>query len=104
MQLILLIVIAVVAVYFITGGDYGTGKIFGPPDTLPLSRYDDIDVNVHFYLPDQREVYLGQTRGASSCGDMAHNYAARNGLTGNPSWGYVCCTIEDGSSCYRKIR
>lgn len=46
----------------------GTDKIFGPPETLPLSRYDEVDVNVYFYFPDGYEVYLGKTKGASSCG------------------------------------
>ena len=72
--------------------------------TLPFSQYDKVDVNVYFYFPDDREIFLGETRGASSCGDMAHNYAATNKLSRSSKWSYICCTIEKGSSCYRKIR
>lgn len=72
--------------------------------TLPLSEYDKLDVNVYFYFPDSREVYLGETRGASSCGDMANRYAASKNTTRSDRWSYICCTIEKGSNCYRKIR
>lgn len=82
----------------------GTDKIFGPPETLPLSRYDDVDVNVYFYFPDGYEVYLGKTKGASSCGSFAYAYAEEKKLARNNEWSYVCCTIEGDSSCYRKIR
>jgi hypothetical protein len=27
-------------------------KIFGPPETLPFGRYDDLDVNVYVYFPN----------------------------------------------------
>lgn len=30
-------------VYFFTGGLFGTDSIFGPPETLPYSRYDNDD-------------------------------------------------------------
>lgn len=72
--------------------------------TLPFSQYEKIDVNVYFYFPDDREVYLGETRGTSSCGDMAHSYASSKNLSRSENWSYICCTIEKGSSCYRKIR
>jgi len=83
----------------------GTEKIFGPPDELPLSRYEDVYVNVYFYFPEgEKEYYLGRTKGASSCGSMAHSYAYSKGLSGNSEWSYICCTEEGGSDCYRKIR
>lgn len=72
--------------------------------TLPLSQYDKVDVNVYFYFPDDNEVYLGETRGASSCGDIAYSYAASKNLDRSDDWSYICCTIEKGSDCYRKIR
>ena len=71
---------------------------------LPLSEYDSIDVNAYFYFGDGREVFLGSTIGASSCGDMAYGYAAQHGLYRGDDWSYICCTIERGSDCYRKIR
>ena len=76
----------------------------GDDDTLPLSKYESVDVNVYFYFPNEIEVYLGQTHGASSCGAMAHNYASSKSLESNSDWSYICCTIEKGSSCYHKIR
>lgn len=76
----------------------------GGDDLLPLSEYDKVDVNVYFYFPDNREVYLGETHGASSCGDISHSYAASKNLNRSDNWSYICCTIEKGSSCYRKIR
>ena len=76
----------------------------GPPDTLPLDEYDSVDVNVYFYFPDNKEAYLGETRGASGCGKMAFSYASQHKLSRSDNWSYICCTIEDGSSCYRKIR
>ena len=102
-EIIGLFIVAVV-VYNCSGGGYGTDGIFGPPDSLPLSRYDDLYVNVYFYFPDGKEAYLGRTKGASSCGDMAHGYAHQHRLTGNRNWSYVCCTEEGDSNCYRKIR
>ena len=101
-----LIVIALVifAVYKCTGGGAGTDRIFGPPDTLPLDRYEDVDADVLFYRDDtDQSENLGTVRGASACGDVAANRASELNLDGD-AWSYVCCTHEDGSDCYRKIR
>ena len=76
----------------------------GPPDTLPLSEYEEIAVSVYGYTPRDEEYYLGDTVGASSCGSLAYLWAERNGFRNSSNWGYVCCTHEDGSNCYRKIR
>jgi hypothetical protein len=73
-------------------------------DTLPLSQYEKVDVNVYFYFPDNKEVFLGTTRGASSCGSMSHAYAASKGLSRSDRWSYICCVIRKGSQCYNKIR
>ena len=87
--------IATVAISILPGCDDGT---------LPLDEYEKVDVNVYFYFPDDREVYLGETRGASSCGGMAYSYARSKNLSRSDNWSYICCTIEKGSDCYRKIR
>jgi hypothetical protein len=50
-QLVILVVLALAAVYWFSGGGFGTDKIFGPPENLPLSRYDDVDVHVLFSFP-----------------------------------------------------
>lgn len=101
---VLLLVAAAFLLYKCTGGDFGTDKFFGPPDTLPIERYEDMDVGVWFYYPDgDRADYLGQTRGAASCGDMAADHADFLQIS-HSAWSYVCCTHEGGSDCYRKIR
>jgi hypothetical protein len=101
--------IGLIAIVFLlykcTGGGFGTEKIFGPPDELPLSRYEDVYVHVWFQFPDNEKLYdLGRTKGAASCGNIAHDYAHSKGLSGNSEWSYVCCTEEGESNCYRKIR
>ena len=79
--------------------------LFGCDDgTLPLSEYEDVDVNVHFYFPNGNEEYLGSTRGASSCGRMSYSYAQSKDLKSSGDWSYICCTIRKGSQCYNKIR
>lgn len=76
------------------------------PESLPLSKYEDVDVNVYFYYspPSEREVYLGTARGASSCGNIAYGFAREKGLSRRAKWSYICCTIRKGSQCYEKIR
>lgn len=104
MKFITLIVALALFTYWFTGGDYGTDQIFGPPDTLPLYRYEEMSVSVYFYFPNGNEVYLGDTIGASSCGDYAYSYAYEKDLSRYDDWSYVCCTHEAESDCYRKIR
>ena len=67
-----------------------------------FSKKKDVDVNVYFYTPDNKEISIGRAK-ASSCGDVAYNYAYSKGMK-NSNWDYICCTIEKGSSCHRKIR
>ena len=76
---------------------------FSDGDTLPLSKYEDVSVNAYFYYPNDKEVYLGQYRGASACQNAAQSFASSKNMT-SASWSYICCTIENGSSCYRKIK
>ena len=75
-----------------------------PPDVLPISEYERVMVSVWGYTPDGNEYFLGDTKGASSCGDIAHSWASDNRFHSSPNWGYVCCTHEAESRCYRKIR
>ena len=76
---------------------------FSDGDTLPLSKYEDVSVNAYVYYPNDKEVYLGQYRGASACQNAAQSFASSKNMT-SASWSYICCTIENGSSCYRKIK
>ena len=71
---------------------------------LPLSEYENVDVNVYFYFPNNKEIHLGRTRGARSCGNISYSYARQKDLSRNDGWSYICCTIRKGSQCYEKIR
>ncbi len=71
--------------------------------TLPFSEYESVSVNAYFYFPNDQEVYLGRFMGASACQSAAYNYAASKNMS-SQNWSYICCTIEEGSSCYRKIK
>ena len=51
MKMLFLLAGLAYGIYLFTGGSLGTDSIFGPPETLPLSQYDDIDVSVYFYYP-----------------------------------------------------
>jgi hypothetical protein len=72
--------------------------------SLPLSAYEDVDVNAYFYYPSGAEIYLGRMRGASACGDAAYSFASSKNLNRQSDWSYICCTIRRGSDCYEKIR
>ncbi len=67
------------------------------------SNNENINVNTYFYSSDGKEVSLGQHKSASACQSAAINYANSKGM-GSDNWDYICCTIEKGSSCFRKIR
>ena len=71
-------------------------------DLLPLSEYENVQVNAYFYYPNNREVYLGKYLGASDCQYAAISYTYEKNISGN--WGYVCCTIRLGYQCYEKIK
>ncbi len=62
------------------------------------------DYNVYFYYPNDKEVYLGQVTGLDSCGDEAFGYAHDKNMPRSSRWGYICCSIRKGSSCYEKER
>lgn len=59
------------------------------------------DFNVYFYYPYEKEEYLGQVDGLTACGSVASNYASSNNIS---DWSYICCRIDDGSSCKSKHR
>lgn len=73
-------------------------------DGLDFSQYEKVKVNTYFYFPDNTEVYLGEHKGASACGNAAYSYAKSKKLDNSDDWSYICCTIRKGSSCYEKIR
>lgn len=92
----------------------------GPSDScreysdFTCEQIEKADYNTYFYFPELKqnselslqEVYLGQAAGLSMCGSMARSYAYANErkLEGRDDWGYICCMIANGSSCYEKHR
>ena len=70
----------------------------------PFSKSnEEIPVHAYFYFEGGQESYLGRYVGVSSCQTAAYNYASSKDVR-STNWGYICCTIENGSDCYRKIK
>ena len=68
-------------------------------DELEQSRY-----NVYFFYPNRTDEYLGQSNSLTECNSMAVYHANKNDIDRNDDWGYICCLIANGSSCYEKHR
>ncbi len=60
----------------------------------------DANYNVHFTLPDETEISLGQTTGLSNCAARASSYAKQYSIPKQ----YYCCMITATSSCAEKHR
>lgn len=61
--------------------------------------------NVYVYPPNgEREHYVGVSSGLSSCGAMAHGFAADNHFQRSNEWSYICCLKTDTSECAEKHR
>ena len=68
------------------------------------SSTESIEMNVIFRYPDGREETIGKTRGAGACKKMALEHMVSENLIMVTGWNYTCCTIENGSSCHRKLQ
>lgn len=66
-------------------------------------QIQDAKYNVYFYYPNQTEVYLGRAEGLESCNYISRQFASQKKLLGS-NWGYICCMVAKGSSCYEKHR
>lgn len=64
---------------------------------------ENVQINVYFYYPNGKEVYLGEVKGVSQCQKTASSFAYIEKQK-QSNWDYLCCTIRKGSSCYEKIR
>jgi hypothetical protein len=60
----------------------------------------DANYKVHFTLPDDTEISLGQTTGLSNCAARASSYAKQYSIPKQ----YYCCMITATSSCAEKHR
>jgi len=82
----------------------GCGDECSSYSSFSCKQIESADYNVHFFYPSGNESqYLGQAKGLSQCGDRARSFAAAKNMSG-ADWGYVCCMIARGSSCYEKHR
>ena len=90
-------------VYLVVAFFIGWWPFKSDNNLLPFDKYEDVQVNAYFYFPDDREIFLGRYKGASACQTAARNYASSKNMSA-ANWSYICCTIEKGSSCYRKIK
>lgn len=64
---------------------------------------ENSNFNVYFYYPNDKEVYVGQVSGLSSCQSTASSYAYRKNMSSS-NWTYICCRVTSGSSCASKHR
>ncbi len=72
----------------------GIGSDTDSDGLLKLDRYEEVDVNVYFYFEgSNQDYYLGETRGASSCGRKARGYAYEKNVQ-NTDWSYICITTD----------
>ena len=89
-----IIILIVLSLFLLTACD----------DELDFSQYEKVKVNTYFYFPNNTEVYLGEHKGASACGNAAYSYAKSKELDSSDDWSYIWCTMRKGSSSYEKIR
>jgi hypothetical protein len=77
-------------------------------ECLEYSKYtckqlEQATYNVLFYFPNNdKEYYLGESIGLSSCEDIANSYADEKNLTSNSEWSYLCCLKTKDSECEEK--
>ena len=57
--------------------------------------------NVYFYYPNDKEEYLGQVNGLSSCQSSVSSFAYEKNIS-RENWSYICCRITSDSSCASK--
>lgn len=103
MTLLIGIVLVAFLIYFFTDGGFGTARYFGPPENIPLERYEEVTVNVLYRQGDQG-FYLGKVVGATACRELAYKHAETQNLTEGTTWSYVCCTEEGQSMCDRRLK
>ena len=69
------------------------------------SNDENVQMNVYYYRSSDlsNSLYLGQAKGLSNCQATA-NRTAQIENRRSDGWSYICCTIENGSACYRKLK
>src|SRR5262245_12189210 len=68
------------------------------------SQLESQTYNVYFWYPNnERENYLGQAKGLSGCGSVAHSHALQKQVHAT-NWSYICCLKTSDSSCAEKHR
>jgi hypothetical protein len=64
------------------------------------SQIEHAAYGIHFTLPDNTELHLGETQGLSTCAAKASDYAKQHNVPKQ----YYCCMITEGSNCAEKHR
>jgi hypothetical protein len=99
-----LTVSVVIATIIMTLSLSGCGDECSTYSEFSCEQIQNAEYNVYFTFPSGSEPYhVGQVSGLQECGAVAHNYAAYKEVS-TADWGYVCCMIARGSSCYEKHR
>lgn len=65
------------------------------PNKFNCDQIAGATYNVHFSLPDETEVSLGQITGLSNCAARASEYASQHSVPKK----YYCCMVTETSSC-----
>lgn len=102
LRFVIAAILAVWALYWFTGGAYGTATIFGPPDKLSPSRREEIYMTPMLYYANGGNFQIGDVKGVTACRAAVKKTSEQKNL--GPGWAYACCTHEANSKCYRKLQ
>jgi hypothetical protein len=70
------------------------------------SNDENVQMNVYYYRSSDlsNSLYLGQVKGLSNCQATVNRTAQIENRRRGDGWSYICCTIENGSACHRKLK
>jgi hypothetical protein len=73
---------------------------------LSGSNDENVQMNVYYYRSSDlsNSLYIGQAKGLSNCQATANRTAQIENRRSGDGWSYICCTIENGSACHRKLK
>ncbi len=93
-----------IAALYINGDDSLLGIVLNTVTNDKTHTDESIFMHTYFYYPNDKEIYLGRVKGLSVCQRTSYNYAKGKGLDSYSNWSYICCTEENNSNCYRKMK
>jgi len=67
---------------------------------------ENVQMNVYYFRSSdlRNSLYLGQAKGLSNCQATVNRTAQIENRKRGDGWSYICCTIENGSACHRKLK